>query len=140
MMELSERFAPKKIMKKKEYSEYKINKEEGREKHKFLMVVRAGQRKQGKIREHHEGRLLLAIFRALKSVYPMVHVHPIEKGDIINEEDKLPFEKEEIAKYAKGLVTTRNLEMVVRFHFEATCLMYMFKCNTPFMDWLKEMM
>jgi hypothetical protein len=73
-------------------------------------------------------------------VCPWVHVHPTERngGDIINNEDKIPFEQKEIAKYAEGVVTTKNLEMVLRFHFETGCPLYMFKRNTNVMDWLKE--
>jgi hypothetical protein len=61
-----------------------------------------------------------------------------QKGDVIMEEENLPFEEQELTKYAEGVVMTKNLEMVVRFHFEANQPLYMFKRNTSFMDWLKE--
>jgi hypothetical protein len=48
----SDQFAPKELLKKKEYTEYEIDQEEQNEKHKFSIVVRAGQKNQGKPREH----------------------------------------------------------------------------------------
>jgi hypothetical protein len=59
--ESSDKFAPKTIMKKREYTESETNKSQESEKFKFAIVVRVGQRKQGKTRVHHEGRLLPSI-------------------------------------------------------------------------------
>jgi hypothetical protein len=53
------------------------------------------------------------MFRALKSVCPWVIIHPISgcKGEIIKDEDNIPFWGEGIKKYAEGVVVIK-MEMV----------------------------